>query len=110
VCEYLVTGGGFFDFHGRDGLIRQVKCYVPDSHWLLTAVKKLAHKETLDRLVALRNFAAHESPASKRKALDAIGQRKVGTAGSWVKKQGRFSRLAAGLARLADDIEAAAPY
>ncbi|HEX9357660.1 MAG TPA: hypothetical protein VF933_28070 [Streptosporangiaceae bacterium] len=110
MCEYLVTGGGFFDFHGRDGLIRQVKCYVPDGHWLLTAVKKVAHKETLDRLVALRNFAAHESPASKRKALDAIGQRKVGTAGSWVKKQGRFSRLAAGLARLADDIEAAAPY
>lgn len=29
VCEYLVTGGGFFDFKGRDGLIRLIKASFP---------------------------------------------------------------------------------
>src|SRR6266581_6104041 len=44
VCEYLVTGGGFFDFKGRDGLIKTIKGYVPDNHWLLEAVKQAQHK------------------------------------------------------------------
>jgi hypothetical protein len=110
VCEYLVTGGGFFDFPGRSGLIKKIKSYVPDDHWLLIAVKRDEHTKSLDQLVALRNFAAHESPASKRKALEAIGLRKVGSAGSWAKRQRRFQDLLAALTNLADDIEAAAPY
>ena len=30
VCEYLVLGGGYFDFKGRGGLIRTLKRYVPE--------------------------------------------------------------------------------
>lgn len=110
VCEYLVTGGGFFDFKGRDGLIRTIKGYVPDAHWLLDAVKHARHTKPLNRMIALRNFAAHESPASKRKALDAIGQQKVGSAGTWIKRQGRFPEMIDALNKLADDITAKAPH
>ena len=110
VCEYLVTGGGFFDFRGRDGLIKTIKGYVPDNHWLPEAVKQAQHKGALDRMIALRNFAAHESSASKRKALDAIGQQKIGGAGSWIKCQGRFSDLTTALTSLANEIETKAPY
>ncbi len=44
VCEYLVTGGGYFDFKGRDGLIQTIKRHVPDGHYLLTIVKKDQYK------------------------------------------------------------------
>ena len=64
----------------------------------------------LDRIIALRNFAAHESSASKRKALDAIGQQKIAGAGSWIKCQGRFSDLTTALTSLANEIETKAPY
>jgi hypothetical protein len=110
VCEYIVTGGGFFDFKGRDGLLRKIKGYVPDSHWLLQAVKQPKYKDPLERMIALRNFAAHESPASKRKALDAVGQKRMGSAGSWIKCQGRFLNLAKALTSLANEIEMNAPY
>ena len=110
VCEYLVTGGGFFDFKGRDGLIKTIKGYVPDGHWVLDAVKDPQHRQPLDRMIALRNFAAHESPASRRKALEAIGQARVGTAGSWIKSHGRFSTMTNALRQLANDIDTKAPY
>ncbi len=110
VCEYLVTGGRFFDFRGRDGLIQKIKGYVPDGHWLLEAIKQRKYKDPLDRMIALRNFAAHESPASKRKALEAIEQKRVQSAGSWVKHNDRFLALTRALAALADDIKAKAPY
>lgn len=61
-------------------------------------------------MIALRNFAAHESPASKRKALAAIDQRTIGSAGSWIKRQGRFLDMTRALRTLADEIAAAAPY
>lgn len=110
VCEYLVTGGGFFDFKGRDGLIRTIRGYVPDDHWFLEVVKLVRHTKPLDRMIALRNFAAHESPASKRKVLDVIDQQQVGSAGSWIKRQGRFCEMTAALTKLADEIETKAPY
>jgi hypothetical protein len=61
-------------------------------------------------VIALRDFAAHDSPASKRRALDAIDQKRVGGAGSWIKWQGRFSEMTSALTRLADEIEQNAPY
>jgi hypothetical protein len=110
VCEYLITGGGFFDFKGRDGLIRTIKGYVSDDHWLLEAVKQTQHTKPLNRMIALRNFAAHESPASERKARDAIEQQNISSAGSWIKRQGRFSDMTTALAKLADEIATKAPY
>lgn len=110
VCEYIVTGGGFFDFKGRSGLIQKIKGYVPDTHWLLKIVSQAKYRDPLDRMIALRNLAAHESPASKRKALDAVGQKRMGSAGSWIKCQGRFLSLTKALTNLASEIEANAPY
>lgn len=82
VCEYLVLGDGYFAFKGRDGLIKLLKKYVPDDHYLVTIVKKSRYKGTLEKLTALRNFAAHESYQAKRAALKATGQERMGSAGS----------------------------
>jgi hypothetical protein len=58
----------------------------------------------------LRNYAAHESSASKKAALTAVGQERMSSAGSWLKKQGRLEAILKGLVVLADDIEREAPY
>ena len=77
VCEYLICGDGYFDFAGRSGLINTIKKIVPATHWLPTIVKDGAYTETLDKLSALRNFAAHDSDVSKKRALEAIGQERM---------------------------------
>jgi len=110
VCEFLITGTGYFDFKGRSGLIRTLKSFVPDTHYLVAIVRKSAYKDALDRLVALRNFAAHESSSSKRAALEAIGQERISTSGSWLKRQGRFGVISESLRALALEIHNAAPY
>src|SRR5690242_526787 len=35
VCEFLVTGTGYFDFKGRPGLIHIFKQFLPDAHYLV---------------------------------------------------------------------------
>lgn len=81
VCEFLVTGTGYFDFKGRSGLIRTLKQYVPDRHYLVQVVKELKYKLSLDRLSALRNFAAHNSSQSRSAAIEATGMQKLGSSG-----------------------------
>jgi len=110
VCEYLIIGTGYFDFRGRDGLIGILRKYVPDDHYLLTAVKKSKYKKALERLACLRNFAAHESSPSKRAVLAAVGQKKIGSCGSWLKCQRRFDAIKDRLKELANEIEQRAPY
>lgn len=110
VCEYLVLGGNYFDFKGRDGLIKILKKFVPSNHYLVTIVKKDKYKKPLEKLSALRNYAAHESYQSKRAALAAIGQKRVGSAGSWLKVQGRYTSISEKLREMAGEIEASAPY
>ncbi|GAB4356389.1 MAG: hypothetical protein Kow006_23480 [Gammaproteobacteria bacterium] len=110
VCEYLVLGGGYFDFRGRDGLIKTLKKYVPATHYLVTTVQKAKYRQALERLSALRNYAAHQSLQSKRSALAAVGQQKIGSAGSWLKTQGRYSAISTKLRELAQEIHDAAPY
>lgn len=110
VCEYIITGGGYFDFRGRSGLIREIRKYVPDGHYLLAAVRNPAHKQSIEQLCALRNFAAHESPVSKRQALEAIGQKRMGSAGAWLKRQNRLRTIMSHLSRLSREIEANAPH
>lgn len=109
VCEYIIIGNGYFNFRGRNGLIGEIQKYVPRTHYLVTAVKKAAYSDSLDRLSALRNYAAHDSGVAKQAALKAVGQARVGTAGSWLKTQGRFQSIVGDLKRLADDIEQDAP-
>ena len=72
VCQHLVTGGGYFDFRGRDGLLREVQKIVPKTHWLYVELKKPSHRPTLNKLVGLRNYAAHGSEQSKQAVKEAI--------------------------------------
>jgi hypothetical protein len=110
VCEYLITGGRYFDFRGRDGLIKLVKEHVRDSHYLLVVLKKPTYRESIEILIALRNFAAHESTQSKKAAMEALRVNRLASAGSWLKRQGRFNKLADKLRALAAELETAAPY
>ncbi|WP_432034054.1 hypothetical protein [Streptomyces antibioticus] len=110
VCEYLVTGGGYFDFKGRDGLIKTFRKFLPTTHYLPAAVKLPQFKAPLEQLIALRNFAAHESPASKAAVLKVLDLKRISSAGAWVKKQGRLHQLTAELHDLADEIIKSAPY
>ena len=110
VCEFLVTGGRFLDFKGRNGLIQAVKEYVPDSHYLVEVTKNKEFGTALDHLTALRNFAAHKSKFAKRAALKALGIRKLSSSGDWLRRQNRFEELANKIERIAKSIEEAAPY
>lgn len=109
VCEYLVVGWRYFNFSGRDGLIRLLKKYVPNEHYLVEAVKRRKYKTALERIVALRNFAAHESDVSKLRAKAAVGCN-LGSAGSWLKRQRRFRAIADRIGELASEIGASAPF
>jgi hypothetical protein len=112
VCEYIVTGGGYFDFKGRDGLIKTLTDYLPNSqprHYLVDAVRKQRYRTSLERLFALRNFAAHASPQSKERAKEAVGGN-LSSAGAWIKRQGRFATISTDLKELAAEIKTRAPY
>ena len=104
VCEFVITGGGYFDFRGRDGLIDKIGKSVGKQHYLCDIVKKDCYRRSLDRLCSLRNYAAHESASSKRAALKSIQQKRIGSAGSWLKRQGRLEEIARDLRVLADEI------
>ena len=110
VCEFIIIGNGYFNFRGRDGLIGEIKKYVPRDHYLVRTIREQAYKTSLDRLCALRNYAAHHSGVSKKSALKSIDQTKMGSAGSWLKRQGRFQDLVKSLKKLSREIEADAPY
>lgn len=110
VCEYLIIGTGYFDFKGREGLCQVIQKFVPKTHYLVTVVKKAQYKTPLEQTAALRNFAAHGSTVARRAAKNAVGAQKFGSAGAWLKVPGRLASIVDPLKRLADDIEAAAPY
>jgi hypothetical protein len=110
VCEYIITGGGYFDFKGRDGLIKTLKSYVPADHYIVAIVKKSKYKNAIEQLSALRNFAAHDSEVSRSRAKGVVSQNRIGSAGSWLKSQERLETIAERLKELAREIEAEAPY
>ena len=110
VCRYLVVGRGFFDFRGRDGLIKKLRTYIPEAHPLVRIVGSRGFKQSLERLSALRNFAAHDSIQAKRSALTASGQRRLKSAGHWLLKNKRFSKLTQDMKLIAIALNASAPY
>lgn len=110
VCEYLICGDGYFDFAGRDGLLKTIKKIVQNGHWLPTVVGDAAYTNALKKLSALRNFAAHDSSVSKKRALEAIGQERISSSGAWLKKQNRFATICNSLRAMAQQIEAAAAH
>ena len=76
VVEYVIVGEGYFDFKGRDGLIKTLNKYLDDDHWLIEKVKEHQYKVSLERLSAFRNYAAHSGNKAKSRAKDAAGQKK----------------------------------
>ena len=110
VCQFLVTGRGYFDFRGRVGLIKKVRECVPETHYLVIALKKAKYKAALEQLVVLRNLAAHNSDQAKQSALKALNLKRLSSAGSWLKVGERFGAIAGPLVELGSEIEAAAPY
>ncbi|WP_133636561.1 hypothetical protein [Halomonas ventosae] len=110
LCEYLITGSGYFDFKGRDGLIKLLKQYVPNDHYLIVVVKKNRYKDPLEHLSSLRNYAAHDSYQSKNTAKKVTGFDRMAACGAWLKKQDRFAWITEELKRLAQEIYDNAPY
>ncbi len=110
VCQFLVTGCGYFDFKGRSGLIKKVREYVPETHYLVIALKKAKYKTALEQLVVLRNLAAHNSDQAKQSALNELHLQRLSSASSWLKVGERFGTITGLLVALADEIEASAPY
>lgn len=110
VCEYLICGDGYFDFSGRSGLIKKIKQIVPDDHWFYETVADTKYKNSLDRLSALRNFAAHGSQVSKKKALKATGQSRMSSSGAYLKNDSRFQEICMDLKDMSQKIEDEAPY
>jgi hypothetical protein len=109
VCEYIVTGGRYFDFRGRDGLIKLLRQYVPENHYVVDIVKRQKYRVTLERLVALRNLAAHESSVGKKIAKEAVDPN-LGSAGVWLKRDNQFLHLTERLKEFAEELREAAPY
>lgn len=110
VCEYLITGTRYFDWTGgRSGLIRTVKTYVPNSHWLVTTVSDIKFTGTFERLLVLRNHAAHESKQSKR-AVNAALNTQIVSVGAWLSKGNRMRAITTSLKQFGADVQLAAPY
>jgi hypothetical protein len=110
VCEYLIVGTRYFDFKGREGLIREIQKFVPPAHYLVPILKKQIYRVPLDRMCALRNFAAHGSSVARKSAMSAVGVRRMSSAGAWLKGKGRLAAIVDPLKALAAEIEAAAPF
>lgn len=110
VCEYIILGDGYFDFRGKGGLVKTLKSFLPDDHYLVEAVKRDTFNDALNRLSALRNFSAHDSRPSKKRALEAISLTQISSSGAWLKKQQRFEVIAESLKLLAQEIHNNAPY
>ncbi len=93
VCEYLVIQDGYFDFKGRSGLIRTLKRYLPDTHYLVMCVHDDKYKGAIEKLFALRNFASHNSSQSKKAIIKVLNQQRIKSSGAWAKVQGRLHAI-----------------
>ena len=109
ICEYLIVGDGYFDLKGRDDLIRNIKRYVKEDHFLLKAIKHSSYKEALNQLFTLRNFAAHKSNIAKEKVRKVIGQERIESSGQWLRVENRLGKIIKKLSNLADEIHRTAP-
>ena len=110
VCEYIIVGDGFFDFKGRSGLIKILRRFLSENHFIVEVVKDQRYKHAIDRLTSLRNFAAHRSDVSKRAVKQVLNVDRIRSAGTWLKTQGRLGTLTTRLKELADELESRAPY
>ena len=77
---------------------------------MCATIKDAQYKSSIEKLVALQNFAAHDSEQSKDSAIKSIGGENLGSAGKWLRTQNRFIGLCDSLKKLASEIEKKAPY
>lgn len=106
ICEFIITKGGYFDFKDREGLIKIIKQNVGEETYdVYSIVKKEQYASSLKQLCALRNYAAHTSKQAKKKAAKELGIIRIGTVGSCLKTQNRFSKIADDLTELATNIK-----
>ena len=110
VCEYLIVGTGYFNFQGRDGLIQVLKRFLPKDHYLTKCVSHRKYTTSIDKLIALRNYATHGSKRAKERAKAVTKSRRLRSSGAWLKRHDRLSSLATSLENLASDLESSAPY
>lgn len=106
VCEFLITKGGYFDFKGRGGLNKILNATIGASHNVGKVIKNNKYGNTIDRLCAVRNYAAHNSIQAKKAAKDAYGLKSISSPGSFLKKQNRLVSLISELTELANDVKA----
>ena len=109
VCNYIIAGDGYLNFHGGDGLVQELRKYLLPDHYLVRAVRHAIYMDTLDQLTALRDYAAHDSEISRRRALEVLGDKKICSAGAWLQVDERFGRIAANMKSLAHSISKMAP-
>jgi hypothetical protein len=98
------------EYKGRDGLIAKIKRVVPTDHYLCKAVSDKKYTATLEKLIALRNFAAHGSKQSKMSAKKATGMTNISSAGAWLKVGNGLKSMIKTLEDLADRIGVEASY
>jgi len=110
VCEFLITKGGYFDFRGYGGLVDTLKSVLGSGNQFIVVVKKDPYKVHIDQLCAARNYAAHNSRQSKEAAKKAFGLTSISSAGSCLKKAGRFSSIISGLKSFAGEVKTTALY
>jgi hypothetical protein len=109
ICDFIITKGGYFDFKGRDGLIKILKQNIGGTYGIVDLISSEPYKNNLDKLCSLRNFAAHSSKQAKAKALSITHMSNMDSAGSYLKILNRYNNIADELIQLAIDIKQLIP-
>lgn len=107
MCDFILTKGGYFDFRGTDGLIKICKHHIGDMYGIVDIIKKDEYAKAIDKLVALRNYAAHNSNSSKERAKAVLKLKRIPPIGSYLKKHKTVEEIADKLCKLADEIAVA---
>jgi hypothetical protein len=108
VAAWLVVGNGYFDWKGgRAGLIRFFKQYLPSTSWLLAAMKDIKGT-TIDVLIDVRNWAAHDSERGRKTAQKRVNTKRV-RAGTWLREGKHLRALLGELEQIGYTLDKHAP-
>jgi len=110
MCEFLIVRNGYFSFSNRETMLTRVNEFFLRDHWLAVTLRASSNKDSFDRMMALRHFAAHGSEYSRHKAKEATGAQRLASAGAWLRSGRRFPSLLKSVRDIAVALEAAAPY
>lgn len=108
ICEFIITKGGYFDFSGRDGLIKICSRNIGDTYGITNIIKKNDYTACLNELCALRNYAAHSSNQASVRAKKVLHLERIKPAGACLKTY-RFTAIADKLVDLTKEIQGAIP-